>query len=161
PFVLEGESGFLHVLKERLQRRKHAVIVVAEGAGQDLMKSEKEERDASGNIRLVDIGLFLKERIQQYFDALHMEINTKYIDPSYIIRSVKPTAQDSVYCLRLAEYAVHAAMSGKTKMVVAKRHDKYIHLPMSLLGTGRKQIDPEGSLWYSVIEATGQPVHFI
>lgn len=159
-FQLNGENGFLKVLHQRLNERKHAVIVVAEGAGQELIFDKSQGKDASGNIRLHDIGFFLKSRIKDYFDKIKMRTNLKYIDPSYIIRSVPASAQDSVYGLRLAEYAVHAAMCGKTKMVVAKRHEKYVHLPMNLLTEGRKRIDPSKELWLSVIEATGQPIQF-
>ncbi|GAI89791.1 unnamed protein product, partial [marine sediment metagenome] len=126
PFRLYGENGFLEALKQRLLHRKHAVIVVAEGAGQGLIKEKELGSDASGNLRLKDIGLFLKERINAYFKEIKMEANLKYIDPSYMIRSVPASPQDSIYCLRLAEYAVHAAMSGRTKMVVGRRHGFFV-----------------------------------
>ncbi|MBN1688872.1 MAG: ATP-dependent 6-phosphofructokinase [Candidatus Omnitrophica bacterium] len=160
PFELYGEHGFLEVLRRRLAARKHAVIVVAEGAGQDLMGEEELGRDASGNLRLKDVGLFLREKILTYFKGKKVDINVKYIDPSYIIRSVPASPQDSVFCLRLAEYAVHAAMSGRTQMVVGKRNGFYVHLPMSLVATGRKRVNPDGFLWFSVLNATGQPVSF-
>lgn len=158
PFELEGENGFLPALKNRLKKRGHAVVVVAEGAGQDLIEGEKKERDASGNIRFKDIGLFLKHNINEYFKRDGTEVNLKYIDPSYIIRSVPAAAGDSVYCLHLAQHAVHAAMSGRTRMVVGLRHGKYVHLPMALVASGRRTVDPTGGLWLSVLEATGQPI---
>jgi len=158
PFQLQGQRGLLNVLKDRLARKKHAVIVVAEGAGQELMEAHDCVRDASGNIRLKDIGIYLREQIKRYFEEQKIEVNLKYIDPSYIIRSIPASAPDSVYCLRLAAGAVHAAMSGRTEMVVGRRHGFYVHLPMKLIATGRKQVNPDGDLWFSVLEATGQPV---
>lgn len=160
PFELEGEKGFLNVLKERLKRRKHAVIIVAEGAGQNLIKHDKGEKDASGNVRLKDIGLYMKQRMNDYFKACKIEANIKYIDPTYIIRAVPASPQDSVYCLRLAQNAVHAAMSGKTKVVIGRRNEHYVHFPMTLMSEGRKRVNPYGDLWLSVLEATGQPAKF-
>lgn len=160
PFELEGENGLLNILRERLLRRGHAVILVAEGAGQEHLPETSEARDPSGNIRLGDIGLFLKDRINHYFKSLGMEVNLKYIDPGYMIRAIPASPQDSVYCLRLAENAVHAAMAGKTKMVIGRRNNHYVHLPMTLVAQGRKQVDPCGDLWLAVLDATGQPAAF-
>lgn len=160
PFRLEGRKGFFNVLKHRINKRGHAVIVVAEGTGQNLIKHAKSGVDRSGNVRLRDIGLFLKEKVIAYFHRQQVEINLKYIDPSYLIRSVPASPQDSVYCLRLAENAVHAAMCGKTRVIIAKRHNQYVHLPMYLLASGRKHVDPKGGLWSAVMAATGQPTKF-
>lgn len=160
PFALEGEQGLLEVIRHRVETRKHAVIVVAEGAGQDLTESSSGETDSSGNVRLKDIGLLLKLRIEEYFKAHTMEVNLKYIDPSYIIRGVPASAQDSGYCMRLAQNAVHAAMAGKTAMLVARWHGHFVHLPMHLAASGRKRVDPKGDLWQSVLESTGQPARF-
>jgi len=160
PFDLDGEKGFLRVLEHRLRERHHAVILVAEGAGQDLirMNGTPVEYDPSGNIRLFDIGLFMKEQIERYFNAIGMEINLKYIDPSYIIRSVTANASDSLYCGILAKYAVHAAMAGKTGMVVGLVNDARVHLPLKAVATKRKMVDPQGNIWMNVLESTGQPV---
>jgi 6-phosphofructokinase 1 len=160
PFKMEGENGFLNVLKRRLSQRGHAVIVIAEGAGQEYLKTDASATDASGNIRLGDIGLYLKSIINDYFKNINMEVNLKYIDPSYIIRSIPASPQDSLFCLRLAQVAVHAAMCGKTDLLVASMNDKLVHIPMELVATGRKQIDPRSNLWLSVLEATGQPMEF-
>lgn len=159
PFVLEGKDGFLEALQERLLRRKHAVIVVAEGAGQDLMATSNE-RDASGNLRLQDIGVFLRDQIASYFRSISMEVNIKYIDPSYQIRSVPASSSDSIYCMQLAHSAVHAGMAGKTALVIGNLHGKIVHVPMALAVSGRKRVDPHGDLWRSVILATGQPYRF-
>ncbi|MDD4861991.1 MAG: ATP-dependent 6-phosphofructokinase [Smithellaceae bacterium] len=157
-FDLEGENGFLKALENRMRASGHAVILVAEGAGQELMKQDDLVRktDASGNVRLHDIGLFLKNAVENYFREIKMEINVKYIEPSYLIRSVPANASDSLYCSSLGQYSVHAAMAGKTGLLVALRKDEYVHLPLSAAISGR-QIDPQGNLWFRVLESTGQP----
>jgi 6-phosphofructokinase 1 len=157
-FDLHGDHGFLKALEKRINHRGHAVILVAEGAGQDILQNEatKRETDASGNIRLQDIGLFLKKEIEKYFQSIKMEINLKYIEPSYMIRSIPANASDSIYCSSLGLYSVHAAMAGKTGLLVALRGDEYVHLPLSVAVSGR-QIDPEGNVWQRVLELTGQP----
>lgn len=153
PFALER---FLAELKQRLEKRSHAVIVVAEGAGQDLME-KMGERDASGNVKYSDIGTFLRDAISEYFKGTGTEINIKYIDPSYTIRSVPSSPHDSVFCLLLGHSAVHAGMSGRTKMVVGFWNHQFTHVPISLAASQRKKIDPEGVLWNSVLASTGQP----
>ena len=153
PFTLDG---FLRELKMRLDRRGHAVIVVAEGAGQDLME-KSGERDASGNVKYGDIGIFLRDAIKKYFQQAGMEINLKYIDPSYTIRSMPANPHDSAFCLLFGHNAVHAGMSGRTNMVVSFWNHQFTHIPISLAVSHRKKIDPEGMLWSSVIASTGQP----
>ena len=157
PFTLDGEKGLIPWLKQRLERRGHAVIVVAEGAGQDLLEREEERRDESGNIRLGDIGLFLKRRIGEDLDRLGIRHAIKYIDPSYIIRSAPAYPNDSLFCSTLAQNAVHAGMSGRTGMVVSTWNNLFTHIPISEAVAGRKLIDPEGELWRTVLESTGQP----
>ncbi|MFM9059414.1 MAG: ATP-dependent 6-phosphofructokinase [Planctomycetaceae bacterium] len=160
PFTLDGPHGLLDHLLARVRRSRHAVIVVAEGAGQDLVPESVAGVDASGNRKLTDIGLFLRERIAAHFAAAGVELNLKYIDPSYAIRSVSANPYDSVYCLRLAQNAVHAALAGRTEMVVGRWHGRYVHIPMSLAVSHRNQVAPEGDLWLAVLEATGQPRRF-
>ena len=156
PEVPFGLGAFLKALEERLERRRHAVVVVAEGAGQDLMK-ETNRRDRSGNIRPGDIGLFLREHIEAYFERAGKGINLKYIDPSYMIRSMSANPQDSVFCLLLGHNAVHAGIAGRTNMVTGYWNGEYTHVPIPLAVSKRKQIDPDGRLWSSVVESTGQP----
>ncbi len=153
PFTLEG---FLAVLQKRLENRSHAVVVVAEGAGQDLM-AKTAERDASGNIKYGDIGTFLRDAVKDHFKKIDMEISLKYIDPSYTIRSVPANPHDSAFCLLLGQSAVHAGMSGRTNMVVGFWNHQFTHVPISLAVSRRKKIDPEGPLWSSVLASTGQP----
>ena len=157
PFTLEGGNGLLAILENRLATRGHAVIIAAEGAGQDLMTGTPHATDASGNLLHADIGLFLKDRITRHFKARQLELNLKYIDPSYLIRSVPAAPEDRVFCLYLGRHAVHAGMAGKTGMVVALWHQSFVHLPMCLVTRGRCKVDPNGDLWRSVVESTGQP----
>ncbi len=153
PFTLEG---FLQALDQRLRSRGHAVIVVAEGAGQNLMKKTAEQ-DASGNVKYGDIGIFLRDAIKSYFQQAGTEINIKYIDPGYTIRSMPANPHDSAFCLLLGQSAVHAGMSGRTNMVVSFWNHQFTHVPISLAVSRRKKIDPESMLWTSVIASTGQP----
>jgi 6-phosphofructokinase 1 len=160
PLKLDGDDGLLAELRRRVERRGHAVIVVAEGAGQEHVEGNGNGHDASGNVKLHDIGLLLKHRIIEYFAAAGVELNLKYIDPSYAIRSVPANPYDSVYCIRLAHNAVHAAMSGRTEMIVGRWHTRFVHVPMRLAVRQRYQVDPNGDLWMSVLESTGQPAVF-
>jgi 6-phosphofructokinase 1 len=153
PFAVDA---LLASLRERLERRGHAVVVVAEGAGQELAPASGD-RDRSGNVRYRDIGLFLRDAITQYFETIGMEINVKYIDPSYAVRSVPANPHDSAFCLVLAHNAVHAGMAGRTGMVVGFWNHQITHVPIPLAVRERKKIDPEGSLWSSVLASTGQP----
>jgi 6-phosphofructokinase 1 len=160
PFKLEGEGGFLNALKKRTLNRAHAVIVVAEGAGQDLLENKGEERDASGNVKLKDIGLFLREKIESYFRAEKIPVVMRYLDPSYIIRSVPANAEDAILCDQYARNAVHAAMAGKTGLVIGLLHDHFIHVPVEMLAKQVKRVDPNGSIWHAVLATTGQPARF-
>jgi 6-phosphofructokinase 1 len=160
PFRLDGDNGLLSNLRHRVASRGHAVIVVAEGAGQDLLPPERRRTDASGNVRLGDIGLFLREEITRHFALAGMELNLRYFDPSYSIRSVPANPFDSVYCIRLAHAAVHAAMAGRTAMIVGPRNGRFVHMPIDLLNSQCNLVDPKGDLWMSVLEATGQPAWF-
>ena len=153
PFTMEK---LLENVRERLQSRGHAVIVVAEGAGQELL-GDTHERDASGNVKFKDIGLFLKDRINAYFKGTGMDATLKYIDPSYTIRSVPANAYDSAFCLLLGQSAVHAGMAGRTNMVVGYWMNTFTHVPIPLAVSARKKVDPDGWVWSSVLTSTGQP----
>jgi 6-phosphofructokinase 1 len=160
PFKLDGKRGFLNALKQRMIKRAHAVVVVAEGAGQDLLPAKGQERDASGNLRLNDIGLFLRERIEEYFQAEKVPVIIRYLDPSYIIRSSPANSEDSLLCDFFARHAAHAAMAGKTGLVIGYLHDKFVHVPIELLAGRKKRLDPAGLAWSAVLDATGQPERF-
>jgi 6-phosphofructokinase 1 len=153
PFTLDG---LLAALKQRLERRGHAVIVIAEGAGQELFEATGE-RDASGNIKYGDIGVFLRDAIKEHFKKVGMEINLKYIDPSYMIRSQQANPHDSAFCLLMGHNAVHAGMAGRTGMIVGFWNHQFTHVPTPLAVSQRKKIDPEGWVWSSVLASTGQP----
>jgi len=155
PFRLDTERGILEALRYRLAKRKSAVIVVAEGAGQNLLQ-ETNGSDASGNKKPGDIGVFLRDGINEFFKSRRIEVNLKYIDPSYLIRSVPANAQDNVYCSQLAQHAVHAAMAGKTGMLVGRWHGAFVHLPIDLATHGRRKVDATSELWHAVLESTGQ-----
>jgi 6-phosphofructokinase 1 len=158
PFDLDGPEGFLAHLETRLKHRNHAVVVVAEGAGQELLAASPDSLDASGNKRLGDIGAFLRDAINAHFKARGIEVNLKYIDPSYMIRSAPACPTDSVYCERLGNNAVHAAMAGKTRILIGMVNNEFVHLPTGLVVTRRNTVDPEGSLYRDALDATGQPV---
>ena len=156
PFILEGQGGFLEALKARVLRRAHAVILVAEGAGQHLMAEGEEQRDASGNIKLKDIGLFLRDRIEAYLKAEDVPFALRYFDPSYMIRSVPACAEDAILCDFYARNAVHAAMAGKTGLVIGQQHGLFTHVPIELLAEQKKQLDLNSPAWLGVLASTGQ-----
>ena len=156
PLRLDGPKGFLAALHRRMVERHHAVVVVAEGAGQDLLEQENG-RDQSGNRKKADVGVFLRDRIAAYFKEKGTEVNLKYIDPSYVIRSVPANSQDARLCDGYARHAVHAAMAGKTDLIVGDWHGVFVHVPIPLAVASRKKIDIESDLWHAVISATGQP----
>lgn len=161
PISLEGETGLLRLLERRLAANAHAVIVVAEGAGQELCQPDgPASTDASGNTKLLDIGTVLRDKIIEHCKMRGLEVSLKYIDPSYHIRSVPASPADSVYCWNLARNAVHAALAGNTEMLIGRWHGRFVHVPMPLATRFRKQVDTAGDLWTSVIESTGQPVAF-
>ncbi|MDR1127017.1 MAG: ATP-dependent 6-phosphofructokinase [Treponema sp.] len=155
PFNLEGYNGFFHYLESRITKRHHAVIVIAEGALQDQLASG--EKDAGGNLKLGDVGVYLRDRIKKHFASLKIEINLKYIDPSYIIRSAPASPIDSIYCERLGNAAAHSAMAGKTKVVIGLVNNEFVHIPMKAVISHRNHVDPESSLWRDTLDATHQP----
>jgi 6-phosphofructokinase 1 len=162
PFELEGEKGFFSVLEKRLSVKDHVVIIVAEGAGQDLLENRKNEMDMSGNPVLSDIGIFLKNEMKKYFrEKKGIPVNIKYIDPSYMVRAVPANAHDSIYCLQLAQNAAHAAMSGRTGMLIGTWNNQFTHVPLKISVSKRKELSPEDPLWLSVLSETGQPISMV
>ena len=162
PFQLDGDRGFLRALEARLDQKHHAVVVVAEGAGQDLLQSSSgSTHDASGNVRYRDIGVYLRDQIARYFAERGKEVTIKYIDPSYIIRGIPANSVDSEYCLLLGQHAVHAGLAGRTDMVVGYWNQRFTHIPIHVAVARRKQLDPEGDVWQRVLEATGQPASMV
>lgn len=160
PFALGGPEGFLCALERRLDDRGHAVVVAAEGAGQDLFDDRKDELDASDNVKLRDIGPFLRRRIEEHFTARSKEVHVKYFDPSYLVRSVPATSEDRLHCDSLARHAAHAGMAGKTDVMIGLWHNVYVHVPIAAVNARRKRLDPKGGVWQAVLEATGQSRRF-
>jgi 6-phosphofructokinase 1 len=160
PFNLEGYNGFLHHLEQRVVKRNHAVIVVAEGAMQEQLLTE-EKKDAGGNVKFADVGIYLRDRISKYFDEKKIEINLKYIDPSYVIRSAPANPSDSIYCERLGNAAAHAAMTGKTRLIIGLVNNRFVHLPIKTVISHRNHVDPEGDLWRDTLDATHQPAMMV
>jgi 6-phosphofructokinase 1 len=159
PFALEGPDGLLAAIEARLDRKSHAVLVAAEGAGQDLL-GHAAGRDASGNPKLQDIGVFLKDRIEAHFKARGTELMMRYFDPGYQIRGCPANTEDALLCDRLARHAVHAAMSGRTGLVVSFLNGQFVHVPISEITAGEKRLDLGGELWRAVLSSTGQPPQF-
>ena len=160
-FDLYGPNGFITKLRERLERRHHALIIVAEGAGQYFFEGDNIERDDSGNVKYQDIGVFLKDKIDEEFKKDKFHNSIKYIDPSYIIRSSPANSNDSKFCNLLSLNAIHAAMAGKTEFVVGHWNGNFTILPISATITERKRINLESELWGNVLEITGQPIKMI
>lgn len=161
PFDLEGENGLFKALESRYSSGKtHAVIAVAEGAGQELFKDQEQRRDASGNILKNDIGEFLTRKIKEHFNKVGKEINIKYFDPSYTVRSIPAKGTDAIFCFQLAENAVHAGMAGKTDMVVGSMNGTFTLVPIECAVNERKKINPNGALWHAVLGATRQQDYF-
>jgi 6-phosphofructokinase 1 len=157
PFALDA---FLAALKQRMLAKSHAVIAVAEGAGQDLLAADASARDASGNVKLNDIGPFMREKIETFFKAEGIPVVMRYFDPSYQVRSRPANCEDALLCDLFARHAVHAAMAGKTGVVIGFLHERFVHVPIELLATHTKRLDPASNWWRSVLAATGQPERF-
>ncbi|MFH0894648.1 MAG: ATP-dependent 6-phosphofructokinase [Bacteroidota bacterium] len=159
-FTMEGENGFLEFVLRRLHDRHHMMIIVAEGAGQNLFAELGMNKDKSGNQILQDIGVLLKGKIGSFLTERNVPFSIKYIDPSYIIRSAPANANDSMFCGQLAQNAVHGAMAGKTGFVAGIWNSVFTYVPITQTILGRKKIDIESELWWNVLESTGQPVKF-
>jgi 6-phosphofructokinase 1 len=157
PFELEGETGLLRHLEQRLARSQHAVIVIAEGAAQNLVPGGNGGTDASGNSKLKDSGVWLKEQIESYFAARRIPVSLKYFDPSYIVRSRPANKDDALLCDQFARYAVHAAMAGRTDVVVGTWYNVFVHVPIPMVISRHRRVVPSGELWSAVLAATGQP----
>ena len=159
PFKLDGPGGLLAALERRLARKDHAVVVVAEGAGQELLGATGE-RDASGNLKLQDIGLHLRDAFNAHFKARGIEMTLRYFDPSYQIRGCPANTEDAVLCDRLGRHAVHAAMAGRTGLVISYLHGQFVHVPISDIAQGSRKLDLDGELWRAVLSSTCQRANF-
>jgi 6-phosphofructokinase 1 len=156
-FPLEGATGFLAALQERMKARGHALVVVAEGAGQHIFREQETRRDASGNVQHHDIGLLLRDRIRSYFAQHEMPINIKYIDPSYVIRSVPANTYDRILANQMGRLAVHAAMAGKTDTLIGSWNNELVHVPIRTAVASKKVLSTTSDMWMGVLSSTGQP----
>lgn len=157
PIVLEGPDGILPFLRQRIKEQKYAVVVVAEGAGEDLL-GVSEELDAGGNRAKPKIGAYIREAIAKHFESHGEEATIKYIDPSYTVRSVPANGADSLYCMQLAQNAVHGAMAGITGFSVGLVNGRVVYLPIpQLVASSPRSMDPHGTTWERILAMTGQP----
>jgi 6-phosphofructokinase 1 len=81
----------------------------------------------------------------------------KYIDPSYAIRSVPANAWDRILSDRMARMACHAAMAGKTNVLIGYHHNSFVHVPIRTAVAEPRHMDPASDLWNAVLGCTGQP----
>ncbi|CAL5226255.1 g9100 [Coccomyxa viridis] len=153
PFVLRGDSGLLSYVQHLLDVQGHAVICVAEGAGQDLLAEGEQDVDLSGNPILQDIGSWLRNQLVSTF----VDADLKYIAPSYMIRSTTTTATDRVYCKVLAHNAVHAAFAGFTGITVGLVNTHHVYLPIPVVIQSPRQVDPRGEMWHQLLDSNCQP----
>ena len=160
PFTLEGPGGLLACLEARLHRKPHAVVVVAEGAGQDLLARGSAERDASGNVKHGDVGPFLRDKIAAHFRIAGKAVNIRYIDPSYAIRGLAANTEDAVLCDTLAREAVHAAIAGRSGAIIGTIHNRMVHVPVAMATESRKRLNLSGEIWRAVLAVTGQPAEW-
>lgn len=157
-FPLYGKNGLLEHLREHFKKRHHhAVIAIAEGAGRHLI-GDSGEKDASGNVKFNDIGKFLKDEIKKAFAEWGERVEIKYIDPSYVVRSIPANSEDNVFCSNLARYAVDAAMAGKTDMMIGYWHGVFVNVPLKAIQGMKKRVNPDRQLWMGVLAATEQPI---
>lgn len=161
PFYLEGKDGLLEFCEKRLRENGHMVIVVAEGAGQDLIAKgmhRADTHDASGNRHLLDVGLWLSQKIKEHFKKkTNLPITLKYIDPTYMIRAVPSNASDNVYCTLLAHSAVHGAMAGYTGFIVAPVNGRHAYIPFYRITEKQNKVVITDRMWARVLCSTNQP----
>ncbi|XP_060208408.1 ATP-dependent 6-phosphofructokinase 6-like isoform X2 [Lycium barbarum] len=162
PFYLEGSGGLFEFVKKRLREEGHMVIVIAEGAGQELLDEEnshaRSEQDASGNKLLQDVGLWVSHKIRNHFEKkLKMPITLKYIDPTYMIRAVPSNASDNVYCTILAQSCVHGAMAGYTGFTSGVVNGRQTYLPFNRITEKQNKVVITDRMWARLLSSTNQP----
>uniref|UniRef100_A0A2N9FZZ9 ATP-dependent 6-phosphofructokinase n=1 Tax=Fagus sylvatica TaxID=28930 RepID=A0A2N9FZZ9_FAGSY len=160
PFYLEGAGGLFEFIEKRLKEHGHMVIVMAEGAGQELLSESMrpiDQQDASGNKRLRDVGLWISQKIKDHFTKRKMTINLKYIDPTYMIRAVPSNASDNVYCTLLAHSAVHGAMAGYTGFTVGPVNGRHAYIPFRRVIEKQNKVVITDRMWARLLCSTNQP----
>lgn len=157
-FPMTGDNGVCGLTEYVLRRQGYAVIVVAEGAGSDLVKTAVQY-DEGGNKKLPDIGKFMQSEMSQYFKSKKLDVSIKLIDPSYMIRAVPADASDAVYCQSIAQNAVHGAMAGYTGFSSGLVNNRTVLIPFDLISaTSPSYLNPDGRTWERVLSLTHQPM---
>nr|AIE47276.1 phosphofructokinase [Hevea brasiliensis] len=160
PFYLEGEGGLFDYIEKRLKENGHMVIVIAEGAGQELLSQtiQSTQQDASGNKLLQDVGLWISQRIKDYFSKQKkMTINLKYIDPTYMIRAIPSNASDNVYCTLLAQSVLHGAMAGYTGFTSGLVNGRQTYIPFYRIIEKQNKVVITDRMWARLLSSTNQP----
>ncbi|GAB2275831.1 ATP-dependent 6-phosphofructokinase 3 [Dionaea muscipula] len=159
PFYLEGKGGLFEFMEETLMENGHMVIVIAEGAGQELLTEDRrDEKDASGNRLLKDVGLWISHKIKEYFvTGCKWTINLKYIDPTYMIRAIPSNASDNVYCTLLAQSAVHGAMAGYTGFTSGLVNGRQTYIPFYRIIERQNKVVTTDRMWARLLSSTNQP----
>ncbi|KAF5959775.1 hypothetical protein HYC85_000984 [Camellia sinensis] len=161
PFYLEGQGGLFEFVEQRLKENGHMVIVLAEGAGQEYVAQSMhvvDGKDASGNRLLLDVGLWLTQKIKDHFmEVQKMPINLKYIDPTYMIRAIPSNASDNVYCTLLAQSAVHGAMAGYTGFTVGPVNSRHAYIPIARVTETQNIVKLTDRMWARLLASTNQP----
>jgi len=159
-FPLRGQNGVCELTEYIVKRQGYCVIVIAEGAGADLVAKSKAEYDEGGNRKLPDIGKFLSAEVKKYFGERKVEASIKLIDPSYMIRAVNADASDAVYCQSIAQNAVHGAMAGFTGFSSGLVNNRTVLIPFDLISaTSPSYLNPDGRTWERVLSLTHQPMY--
>lgn len=161
-FYLEGKGGLFEFLDNRLKENGHAVLVVAEGAGQNMIPrtaAQKEERDESGNLVFLDVGSWLKTELKKWWARDHPDelFTVKYIDPTYMIRAVPANATDNLYCTLLAHSAIHGVMAGYTGFVSGPINGNYAYIPLEDVAQAKNAVKTKDHKWAWVRTVTNQP----
>ncbi|KAJ7559168.1 hypothetical protein O6H91_04G072800 [Diphasiastrum complanatum] len=161
PFYVEGEGGLYEFVQNRLRENGHVVIVVAEGAGQELMEQSMKwfggGIDASGNRLLLDVGLWLCQNLKDLFTRRKEVINIKYIDPTYMVRAIPSNAADNVYCTLLAHSAVHGAMAGYSGFTVGPVNARHAYIPINRVTERQRRVNTSDRMWARLLSSTNQP----
>ncbi|PKU82142.1 6-phosphofructokinase 3 [Dendrobium catenatum] len=162
PFYLEGKGGLFDFVDKRLKENGHMVLVVAEGAGQENIAESMRSmdlEDASGNKLLLDVGLWLSQKIKDHFSSKKKKttINLKYIDPTYMIRAVPSNASDNVYCTLLAHSAIHGAMAGYTGFTVGPVNGRHAYIPFYRVTETQNKVVITDRMWARLLSSTNQP----
>ena len=153
PFNLYGENGLLDFIFQRMQVKEHCVIVVSDGA----RFSVKDYKTSNGR-PVEDIGLVIKKEIIEKSEELGIEVNLKYMDPTYVVRAVPANEYDCNLCAKLAESAVHCAFAGFTNFSVGMINNKPCMIPLEkMCGKSERKVEFNSDDYLMLLASTGQP----